>query len=41
MSNDMISTPASVLGDAMEAAPAAPTPGDLNDELIGTDIWTD
>ena len=41
MSNDMISTPASVLGDAMDAAPAAPVPGDLNDELIGTDIWTD
>jgi hypothetical protein len=41
VSNDMISTPGSVLGEAMESAPAAPMPGDLNDELIGTDIWTD
>ena len=41
MSNDMISTPASLLGEAIEAAPAAPTPGDLNDELIRTDIWSD
>ena len=41
MSNDMITTPASVLGAAMETAPAAPMPGDLNDELLTTDIWTD
>ena len=41
MANDMISTPSSVLGDAMEAPPAAPAPGDLNDELITTDVWTD
>ncbi len=41
MSNDMITTPASVLGAAMETAPAAPMPGDLNDELLKTDIWTD
>jgi hypothetical protein len=37
----MISTPASVLGAAMENAPAAPMPGDLNDDLIKTDIWSD
>src|SRR5262245_53290747 len=37
----MISTPGSVLGEAMEAPPPAPMPGDLNDELINTDFWTD
>jgi len=37
----MISTPGSVLGEAIETAPPAPMPGDLNDELITTDSWTD
>jgi len=41
VSNDIISTPGSVLGEAMEAAPAAPMPGDLNDELLRTDFWSD
>lgn len=41
MPNDMISTPGSVLGEAIETAPPAPMPGDLNDELITTDSWTD
>ncbi|HRE01914.1 MAG TPA: hypothetical protein PLV68_11490, partial [Ilumatobacteraceae bacterium] len=41
MPNDMITTPGSVLGERIETAPPAPMPGDLNDELIRTDIWTD
>jgi hypothetical protein len=41
LSNDIISTPGSVLGETIEARPAAPMPGDLNDELLNTDIWSD
>ncbi len=37
----MISTPGSVLEQKIEAPPAAPMPGDLNDELLNTDFWTD
>ena len=41
MPDEMITTPGSAIGQAIEAPPAAPMPGDLTKDLLETDVWTD